>query len=105
MEKIYSVQFYGSSIFLPVSALAKMFGCSGQTVRRNLKEIQEHERYKNAWIDFGADGTPSYNLLVYVDYMHYRPRLRNKNLAKGLPPFSESEVRKRIGDFGLIREA
>lgn len=104
-EKIYQIQIHSGRDFAPASCLSEMFCCSSQTIRRHFHEMEQLPRYKDAWLELNGTGKPLYNVLAYLDYLRYKPYLGSKNLSKNIPAFSESEVRKRRGDYMVIREA
>ena len=93
------VVVHEQSVFLPVKKVAEMFFSTTTTVRRNLKLIEENPRYANAWISLNEDGDKLINSLVYTDFLKYKSVLKEKNLAKRLPEFSEAEVQARRGDY------
>lgn len=90
--------------FMPIRKVAELFYSTVTTVRRNLKIIEGLPRYKSAWITLNDDGDKLLNVLVYTDFLKNKSCLKDKNLAKHLPPFSESEVRIRRGDYQVVKE-
>ena len=85
--------------YLPVSGIAESYRQSKSTVGRILKEIQESERYKDYRVIINDDGDRLVNVLAYEDYLFYRTQLKNRNLARHLPPFDPAEVRRNWGEY------
>ena len=85
--------------YLPVSGIAEVYRQSKSTVLRILREIQESERYEGYRVIINDDGDRLVTVLVYEDYLYYRTQLKNRNLARRLPPFDPAEVRRNWGEY------
>ena len=85
--------------YLSVAGIAESYRQSKTTVGRILKEIQESGRYKDYRVIINDDGDRLVNVLIYEDYLYYRTQLKNRNLARRLPPFDPAEVRRNWGEY------
>lgn len=93
-------------IAMTITELADSFGMSKQTVTSRIKEIEqevEAGRYGPHSVIHDV-GYVAVNPLVFVDYLTYRQRLRNKNLRKNVPeydPFrTANELQLQLEDVG-----
>lgn len=102
-SEIYLIEIHSGHDFLSASALGQMYGCSSQTIRRHFDEMEKYPRYAKAWLKLNESGKPLYNVLAYLDYLRYGSMLKERNIAKHLPEFSEAEVRARRGDYVVIK--
>ena len=84
-------------VYLPVRRVAETYSQSKSTVNRILEELKATGRYSSYRVTINDDGDKLVNVLVYEDYLYYRTQLKNRNLAKNLPPFDPVEVRKNWG--------
>ena len=87
--------------YMSVKDLAEAYGMKPATIYSHLKLIEECGRYKNhrpKLNDNGA-GDLMVNTLVYEDFLYFRSKLKNKNLAKNLPPYDPEEVRRCRGEY------
>lgn len=94
--------------YMPKQQLADEFHISKSTVYLRMKEIEaeiKNGRYSDyAIIDDG--NIVLVNVLVFIDYMVYRRRLKEKNTRKYVPEFNPAEIKKVIGwEDKIIREA
>lgn len=85
--------------YMPVSGIAEAYHQSKSSVERNLKGILETDRYKGYRATINDDGTKLINALIYEDYLAVKGKLKEKNLARRLEPFSPAEVRKNWGEY------
>jgi len=85
--------------YLPVSGIAETYHQSKSTVERNLKGILDTDRYRGYRPVINEDGDKLVNLLVYEDYLACKGKMKEKNLARHLPPFDPAEVRKNWGEY------
>lgn len=85
--------------YLPVSGVAESYHQSKSTVERNLKGILDADRYRGYRPVINEDGDRLVNVLIYEDYLCYKARLKERNLARHLPPFDPAEVRKNWGEY------
>ena len=88
--------------YLPIKGVAEEYGCCRATVYNNLKLIRQCDRYKDAWVTINDDGDQLVNTLVYEDYLRHRTELKNKNLARRLPPYDPAEVRRQRGEYKAV---
>ena len=85
-------------IAMTVTDLAESFGMSKQTVTSRIKEIEEevkNGRYGPHSVIHDV-GYVAVNPMVFADYLTYRPRLRNKNLRKSVPPYDPFKVAQEL---------
>ena len=85
--------------YMTVKSMAEWYESSPQTVRRNLAAIKACDRYKNATVTINDDGDMMINSLVYEDFLEFKPKLKHKNLAKTLPPYSAARIREQRGEL------
>lgn len=87
--------------------IATEFGIGRTTVYERLKEI-EKEISAGRYSDYAIirDGNiVLVNVLVFLDYMNYRERLREKNTRKYVPPFNPAELMEVCGwQNKIVRE-
>lgn len=93
--------------YMPKQQLADEFHISKSTVFSRMKEI-EKEIQSGRYSDYAIinDGNiVLVNVLVFIDYMTYRRRLKEKDARKYVPEFNPSEIKKIIGwENRLIKE-
>ena len=94
--------------YMPKQQLADEFHISKSTVYLRMKEIEteiQNGRYSDyAIIDDG--NIVLVNVLVFIDYMTYRRRLKEKNARKYVPDFNPTEIKKVIGwEDKLVKES
>ncbi len=80
--------------YMTISKLAEEFHYCNQTVKSRIDEIQEEirkGRYDPHAILDGGD--LRVNVYVFIDYMTYRKRLRDRNARKTVPPFTGDSAR------------
>ena len=99
MNKDYYIMSVRSSPYMLVKEIGKAYGRSYAAVYRELKEIENSDRYKGAWATLNDEGDTMINTLVYEDFLHYRSKLKDKNIARRLPPYSAEEVRRQRGEY------
>lgn len=85
--------------YLPVSGIAESYHQSKSTVERNIHGILDTDRYRGYRPVINDDGDRLVNVLIYEDYLCYKARLKERNLARHLPPFDPAEVRKNWGEY------
>ncbi|MDO4308375.1 MAG: hypothetical protein Q4C77_16260 [Eubacteriales bacterium] len=96
MTYIESIRGYP---YMPKQQLAEEFHVSKSTVFARLKEI-ETEIQGGRYSDYAIinDGNiVLVNVLVFIDYLTYRQKLRGKNTRKYVPAFNPAEITKIIG--------
>ena len=84
---------------MTVKETGKAYGRSPAAVYLDLKEIEASDRYKGAWTTLNDAGYTLVNTLVYEEFLHYRSKLKDKNIARRLPPYSAEEVRRQRGEY------
>lgn len=96
MTYIESIRGYP---YMQKQQLSNEFHIGKTTVYSRLKEIEE-EIQNGRYSDYAIinDGNiVLVNVLVFIDYMTYRRRLREKNTRKYVPMFNPAEIAKIIG--------
>ena len=83
-------------LYTTITQLGRMFGMCKNTARKYLLEMLESDRYRKARVELTLE-KPLYNVLAFTDYCQHREALRNKNLAKSLPPYSAAETAETLG--------
>ena len=92
------------NIYLPVNRIAERYGISKRAVYAIAKEMEGCSRYKKAWITINDGGSRLINTLVLEDYLRHRKELKHPNIARQLPPYNPSEVRKQRGELSAVIE-
>lgn len=85
--------------YMSKQQLADEFHISKSTVFSRMKEIQQ-EIQKGRYSDFAIieDGNiVLVNVLVFIDYLTYRRKLKEKNARKYVPEFNPAEIMNTIG--------
>jgi len=85
--------------------IAEEFDMSLRTVDNRCKELVT---YKDRYGDFSLIKHGSLvliNKLVFVDFLAYRDRLRDKNLKKNVPAYNPEEVAKQLGYYNIIENS
>lgn len=88
------------------AALAEELGISRSTVYERMREIEEQigKRY-GAYSIIRDTNIVLVNVLVFLDWLKYRHRLMDRNMAKYVPSFSPKLVAEQMGwDMTKIRE-
>ena len=106
---IMSIQWYMKdnnrsnfdSPYKTIAELREIYGQSRATINAYLKAIQNDPRYAGQWIDLGDKRPRRINSLIYEDYLHYRTRLRDRNLRKTVPPYDPVEVKRQRGESNV----
>lgn len=83
-------------LYTTISELGRMLGLSRNTTRKYLLEMLASDRYRKARVEMTLE-KPLYSVLAFTDYCQHREALRNKNLAKSLPPYSAAETAESLG--------
>lgn len=96
---------YSKPVLATRHQLADEFDMCLRTVDTRIKELTEH---KNRYGDFAFIKHGSMvlvNKLVFVDFLAYRDRLRDKNLKKNVPPYNPENVAKQLGYYNIIESS
>ena len=83
-------------LYCTVAQLARAFGMCPNTARKYLAEMLASDRYRKARMELTLE-VVRYNILTFADYCQHREALRNRNLAKTLPPYSAAETAEMLG--------
>ena len=86
------------STYLPVNKIAEEYGMPKRTVYNIVAEMKSCARYEGVWVTLDGGRRQLVNTLALEDYLRFRQRLRYRNLAKTLPPYSATEVLKQRGE-------
>ena len=81
-----------TNTYLPISKISQQYGIPRSTVYDYLSEIESCDRYRSAWVTLDGGRAKLVNLLVLEDFLRHRQFLKNKNLARQLPPYDPREV-------------
>ena len=85
-----------------IDDLAEEFGVTKTTIQTRKKEFQaEKERYGEFSV-IQDGGIVLINYLAFLDFLHYRERLKEKNLRKTVPPYNPAIVAKKLGWYGEV---
>ena len=95
----YCILIVGGNPYMTVKETGKAYSRSPSSVYLDLKEIDSLDRYRGAWPTLNDAGDKLVNTLVYEDFLHYRSKLKDKNIARRLPPYSAEEVRRQRGEY------
>lgn len=90
------------STYLTVKETAAKYSQSIKTVYRTVSEIKKLERYKSCRVAINEDACSLINTLVYEDYLYCRKRLKQRNLAKYIPPYDPAAVRMQHGEYKKV---
>lgn len=82
--------------YLRMNQLCRKFGMSRGTASKYVNEMLELDRYKNGAPELNLEST-YYSTLCFADYLQNRERLRNRNMAKLLPPYDPHQVAWTLG--------
>ena len=99
MDHDFYILSVRSSPYMTVKETGKAYGRSTAAIYQDLKEIGSCDRYNKAWTTLNDEGDWLINTLVYEDFLHYRTQLKDKNMARRLPPYSAEEVRRQRGEY------
>ena len=99
MDKQVVVVLIKGTTYQTVKSIAAEYGRTPQWVSNILREIKDSGRYRTAWIESGGDKDRLINTLVFEDYLHYRSKLKDRNLARKVPPYDPAEVRRQRGEY------
>ena len=101
MNQSYMVMIRGHT-YLPISGVAEEYGFSKSSVYRILSEIKSCDRYGDAWVTLNDCGDQLINTLIFEDFLRHRTELKNRNLARRLPPYDPAEVRRQRGEYKAV---
>ncbi len=87
---------------MSVKDLSDWYGYKRPTIYNILKEMETCGRYGR--IALNEYGDRLIDTLCFEDYLLHRTELKNKNLARRLPPYDPVEIRKRRGEYQMIKE-
>lgn len=85
--------------YMPKKRIAEEFGISKSTVYVRMKEIDE-EIKSGRYNEFAIieDGNiVLINVLVFIDFLTYRSRLKEKNMRKYVPEFRPDKIIRMLG--------
>ena len=88
-----------TSTYQSTKSLATEYGRTPQWVSKILSEIKGSDRYRSAWIETGGERDRLINTLVFEDYLYYRSKLKDRNLARKVPPYDPAKVRWQRGEY------
>ena len=89
--------------YMRLGQICKVFGMSRQTCAKYVREMLESDRYKNGTPELNLEST-YYNTLCFADFLQNRERLRNRNMARLLPPYDPRQVAWTLGMGGTDQE-
>lgn len=93
--------------YMPKDKIAQEFSISKATVQSRIKEIEEQiaEGRYNDYAIIRDGGILLINVLVFIDYLEYRKRLRDKNAKKYVPDFHPEKIVHILGwNNRIVRE-
>lgn len=84
--------------------LVEETGWTKRSIETRLAEIEEEQhpggRYEKCTYCVNRDGGfVTVNYLVWMDYIHFRKRLQEKNLRKSVPPYDPYKVAFEYGFY------
>ncbi|MCI9197757.1 MAG: hypothetical protein HFH56_06115 [Lachnospiraceae bacterium] len=97
-EMIYTESIRGYP-YMPKDKIAQEFSLGKSTVQSRVKEIEtqiKEGRY-NDYAVIRDGGIVLINVLVFIDYLEYRKRLRDKNAKKYVPEFQPEKIVHILG--------
>lgn len=93
--------------YMPKDKIAQEFSVSKSTVQARVREIEEQikEGRYNDYAVIRDGGILLINVLVFIDYMEYRKRLKDKNARKYVPEFQPEKIVRILGwNNRIVRE-
>ncbi|MCB7304575.1 hypothetical protein NE683_12155 [Bariatricus massiliensis] len=91
--------------YVSKSWIQKNMDMGARSVDTRFKEIKEETKRYGEYAYIKDGGFFLVNFLVWVDYLTYRTRLKDKNLRKHVPDFDPEEVARAIGMYGEAESA
>lgn len=85
--------------YMRLGQICKVFGMSRQTANRYIAEMLECKRYEDAAPELNLESR-YFNVICLADYLQNRECLRNRNIAKLLPPYDPHQVAWTLGMSG-----
>lgn len=88
-----------ASPYIRKKDMVEHFGIASSTLNIRINELEQEVkqgRY-SAYSIIKDGGVILVNYLVFIDYMKYRSRLKEKNLRKNVPAYEPKAVAKEIG--------
>lgn len=85
--------------YLRLGQLCKRFGMSRQTCAKYIREMLESDRYRKGAPELVLESN-YYSVLCFADFLQNRERLRNRNMARLLPPYDPRQVAWTLGMSG-----
>ena len=89
-------QIYGIP-FISKNEIAEQMGLTEKTIRNRMNEIEQQKERYGEYATIRDGGIVMINYLVWVDYLHFRQRLMQKNAKKFVPPYNPAKVAREIG--------
>lgn len=90
-----------SKTYMSVKDMAEWYSCTPQTIRRNVQVMKSLDRYNPRFVSLDDEGKMLINSLMYEDYLAHKTALKNRTLARRLPPYDPGEVRRQRGDSSI----
>ena len=105
MEKDYIIiMVVGSRQYMSIRDMSTYYGMKRPTIYGIVKEMRSCGRYRDDQISINDFGDKLIDTLAFEDYLLNRNALKNRNLARRLPPYDPAEVRKRRGEFQIVKD-
>ena len=102
MTDQFFITVIGSKQYMSVKDISSWYGMSRPSVYGILKEMEDSKRYGR--IALNECGDKLVDTLMLEDYLLHRSELKHPNLARRLPPYDPVEIRKRRGEYQMVKE-
>ena len=103
-EDYMIVMVVASRQYMSIREMSTYYGMKRPTIYNIIKEMESCGRYRYDQISINDYGDKLVDTLAFEDYLLNRTSLKNRNLARRLPPYDPTEVRKRRGEFQIIKD-
>ncbi len=100
--KVSNIEYLYGCPYITRGNISKQMSMSLNAIDVRIKELKE-QIAKGRYSEFAIikdGGFVMINYLVWIDYMGYRERLKEKNLCKSVPPFEPRKIASEIGWYG-----
>jgi len=88
-------------VYMSVADMAKKYGQSRSNIYRILSEMGDQRKRYGEGLFLNEVGDKLVNTLAYEDYLIYRGRLIDRNLARHVPPYDPVKIRRARGEYQI----
>lgn len=87
--------------FITKAEAAEELNATEKTVRNRMNEIEQLKERYGEYAIIRDGGIVMINYLVWIDYLHFRQMLRQKNAKKFVPPYDPAKVAHDLGWYEM----